>query len=110
MRNILPKLPKLNIKTLFAALTLVTLLNLTVVPYLNNRAQAANLTAAKLALGDSRASVQTTHAFAFTTATTGTIDHVDFKYCTEATSTGTCTAPTGLDLSTHGTAVVNNIA
>mgnify|MGYP006872375278 FL=1 len=67
--------------------------------YMLSRAYAGVLTSSKVTISDSRSSITgITHEFVFTTATTGTITHVDFEYC--ASSTGVCVAPTGLVLGT----------
>lgn len=57
---------------------------------------AAQLTSRSLTLGSSAVSASTTHLFGFTIATTGNVGSIIFDYCT--TASGTCTAPTGLDV------------
>jgi len=38
------------------------------------------------------------YKFDFTTATTGNVGSIDFKFCTSASVSASCTAPTGLDI------------
>ena len=93
-------------------LSALTLTVFTVVPYLSNyilmkQAMAASLTSAKLTISDSRAAqTAVTHEFKFTTATGGSIRHVDFTYCTAPT--GICQPPTDLALTT-GTGPISGL-
>lgn len=110
MKFLLPKKKirfSVSTRSVIAAALIAGVINLTAIPMLVSKAKAATLTQASLTIGDSRASVTTSHAFVFTTASTGTIDHIDFQYCT--TASGSCSAPTGLDITTPGTPTVNNI-
>ena len=63
--------------------------------------QAATLSTAKDVISDSRSGVTSSHTFSFTTPSTTAIKTVDFQYCT--TSSGTCTAPTGMILAASPT-------
>jgi hypothetical protein len=94
-------------------LSALTLTVFTVVPYLSNyilmkQAMAASLTSAKLTISDSRAAqTAVTHEFKFTTATGGSIKHVDFTYCT--TATGACSAVSGLNFALAGTGPITGL-
>ncbi len=57
---------------------------------------AAQVTSRKITLGSSAASASTTHKFDFTVATTASIGSIKYQYCT--TASGSCTAPTDLDV------------
>ncbi|MCB9823028.1 hypothetical protein H6800_02030 [Candidatus Nomurabacteria bacterium] len=57
---------------------------------------AAGLTARKITLTSSAASASTTHKFDFTTATTANVGSIKYEYCT--TASGSCVAPTGLNV------------
>jgi hypothetical protein len=73
---------------------------------LSNQASAySQLTSRKATIGSSNASASTSYAFNFTTPSGGVaIQGIIFEFCT--TPLGTCTKPTGLDVS-FGTAQVN---
>ena len=81
----------LTVALILAVLTVPPIANYTVF-----RANAAGLTDYKVEIGDSRAGVETFHRFSFTTPSTTNIEDVTFQYCT--TASGTCTAPTGMEL------------
>jgi len=70
---------------------------------------AGTFTNAKLTISDSRAGqTAVTYDFAFTTTVTTAIKQVDITFCT--TPTGTCTAPTGLDVGATPVLDSDNIA
>lgn len=58
---------------------------------------AAGLTSRKITLTSSAASASTSHKIDFTTATTANLGSIKYQYCT--TPSGSCTGPTGLDVS-----------
>lgn len=65
-----------------------------------SKASAAELTNRKVTISDSRAGVAADHTFTFTKGATSTtaIKTIEFLYCTESATSGTCTAPTGMIL------------
>ncbi|MFO0920078.1 MAG: hypothetical protein U0451_00190 [Candidatus Saccharimonadales bacterium] len=64
-----------------------------------NKADAAQLTARKVTISDSEISATgVSYTFNFTTATASAIQGVRLQFCTQPL--GTCTVPTGLDVST----------
>lgn len=82
-----------------ASLSLVLVVVLMLPPIVNifiNKGHAAALTSAEVEIGDSRAGVETLHRFQFVTPSTTNIETIEFEYCT--TASGTCTAPTGMEL------------
>jgi len=63
-------------------------------PFFMQPAYAGQVTGRSLTLGNSAASAVTTHAYAFTLASSTTVGSIKFLYCT--TASGTCTTPAGL--------------
>jgi len=86
------RLKALNTGIIACLIAIMLLLSYIFTPIAN----AAQVTSRKITLGSSAASASTTHKFDFTTATTANIGSIKFQYCT--TASGSCTAPTDLDV------------
>ncbi len=88
---------KCSRKYVIGIFTVLFILSISIIPYLFLHVQAAPLTSASDTISSSQAgATSVAHTFAFTTATTATIATITFQYCT--TASGTCTAPTGLNI------------
>ena len=85
----------------FAFLTIVVCAGVVVFQFFSTQTLAASLSSAKDVISSSRSGVTSSHTFSFTTPSTTAIKTVDFQYCT--TSSGTCTAPTGMILAASPT-------
>jgi hypothetical protein len=63
------------------------------------QASALDVTNRSLSLGDSKASVNTTHQISFTYVSAASIGSLEFEYCSNSPLPGTaCTAPNGFDV------------
>ncbi len=83
---------RLRLKILtFLSITSLTVASVPLLPV-----HAAQLTSRSITVGSSAPSASTTHKFDFTIPASANLGSATFTYCT--TASGTCTAPTGLDV------------
>lgn len=95
-------------KSAIALVLVLSLVSLTILPRLSQKANAGTFTNAKLTISDSRAgNAATTYDFAFTTTVTTDIKQLTIQFCT--TQSGACTVPTGM-VTTGATRASDNLA